>query len=111
MSKYTKKQLDAEMTAWLEHNWSAFTPTVDAVINGTRMKLNEYECRYIQVLASECPDESWDEFCKNHRIYRKDGHLMEFQRTGRFKESFDCGFYDVSGRLNMHLIRKERGII
>lgn len=87
-----------------------FTQVV-AIIYGEKMFLNEIDVRAIQVIArykAEQGPEVFEDFCENVKIFSgpsiETSHQMEFRPDGRFSNSFNPGFYDVSSALLFAII-------
>src|SRR5574344_2842165 len=78
-------------------------------IDGRQMYLNEYEIRFIQILAHDCEDKNWDEFKRRFVIYdgsTKRGHkpmIWDDKRKGFFLSPFCDDLFKLNGFLAFEL--------
>lgn len=96
-----------------------YHPTVAVEIYGKLTYLNEASVRALQLIAlrkAQESEEAFKEFTENVIVYsgstKRNSHCkMEFQKTGRFVGQFEPGFYDACGRMHIHILRVEKGLL
>lgn len=91
-----------------------YTPTVAVDLYGHHANFTELQVRALQLIAIQKANEgedAWQEFCANVVVYsrrwKKCAFRMHWRKDGRFVENFPEGFFDVSGRLHLQLIKEE----
>lgn len=92
------------------------TEKVAVEVNGRLDYYTEREIRALQLIARRKAmesDEAFEEFCNTVTVYKgrckghkkdKSDRIMHFTKEGKFKESFDPGFFSVNDDLAIGLL-------
>jgi hypothetical protein len=106
MNKKELKLLVREVLREFGHT----TEKVAVEINGELDYYTEREIRALQIIAKrkgQESDEAFEEFCKSVTVYdrrtKRGAHKMIFRKDGRFDNSFEEGFFNITSDLALEL--------